>query len=143
MKFPTIFHRSTSSRVSNDEDTSPSDLLSTPLHSSEHSYDHRARHQDDLISVISAMQESENGLYNPTRKFTYHVNNIADPMQCQSITPLVDEECRTRMLTWCSNVSIYVCITPTSSSRICILIYHFYVTSLHDTPGIIYIYIHT
>ena len=125
MKFPTIFHRSTSSRVSKDEDTSPSDLLSTPLHSSEHSYDHRVRHQDDLISVISAMQESENGLYNPTRKFTYHVNNIADPMQCRSITPLVDEECRTRMLTWCSNVSIYVCIS-------------FYVSRQHLLLGYVY-----
>ena len=131
MKFPTIFHRSTSSRVSNDEDTSPSDLLSTPLHLSESSYDHRARHQDDsrhqddLISVISAMQESENGLYNPTRKFTYHVNTIADPMQCQSITPLVDEECRTRMLTWCSNVSI-LCIASVYVSRQHLLLEYVY-----------------
>ena len=105
MKFPKIFYHSSSSMVSNDEDTSPSDLLSTPLHLSEPSYDHRARHQDDLVSIISAMQESENGLYNPTRKFTYHINiNVANPMQ-QVASPLVDEVCRTRMLTWCSHVS--------------------------------------
>lgn len=112
------------------KDTSPSES-NTPLHLSEPSYDHRARHQDDSVSIISAMQESENGAYNPKRKFTYHINDIADTMQ-QETTPLVDEECRTRMLTWCSNVSTCV-VQSTSSSQACILIYLFYVTFLYDT----------
>ena len=60
--------------------------------------------QDEFIAVISAMQESESstGAYNPTLRYSY-----SDKEKLHSTSPpLVNVDCRSKMLGWCSNVSV-------------------------------------
>ena len=62
--------------------------------------------QDELIAVISAMQESESSTgasYNPTLRYSY--SDKDDNLHSTS-PPLVNVDCRSRMLGWCSNVSV-------------------------------------
>jgi len=61
--------------------------------------------QDELIAVISAMQESESstGAYNPTLRYSY--SDKDDNLHSTS-PPLVNVDCRSRMWGWCSNVSV-------------------------------------
>ena len=62
--------------------------------------------QDELIAVISAMQESESstGSYNPMGRYSY--SDKDDKLHSTS-PPLVNVDCRSRMLGWCSNVSVH------------------------------------
>ena len=78
--------------------------------------------QDELIAVISAMQESESstGAYNPTLRYSY--SNEDDKLHSSS-PPLVNVDCRSRMLRWCSNVSVsllyYMCLDITILTLYC------------------------
>ena len=77
--------------------------------------------QDELIAVISTMQESESstGAYNPTLRYSY-----SDKEKLHSTSPpLVNVDCRSRMLRWCSNVSVsllyYMCLDITILTLYC------------------------
>jgi len=60
--------------------------------------------QDEFIAVISAMQESEGstGAYNPMGRYSYSDKDD----NLHSTSPLVNIDCRSRMLGWTSNVSV-------------------------------------
>lgn len=66
----------------------------------------------ELISVLSAMQESESGAYDPSGKFTFHTDQFMHLLQLGDDLPnqkrsLVDEKCRAKMLDWCSKMVDY------------------------------------
>ena len=61
--------------------------------------------RDELIAIIAAMQETESGgAYDPSNKFVYPEHD--DDNQSEDKLS-VNVECRSRMLDWCSNVSVY------------------------------------
>ena len=62
--------------------------------------------RDELIAIIAAMQETESSgaAYDPSGKFVYPEHDD----DCQSEDMSVNIECRSRMLAWSSNVSVYV-----------------------------------
>ena len=110
MKFPIFHSHHGTSRFAS---TEVHDTAGKPLQpSSGPEYDNIR--EDELLSIISAMQESENGgAYDPSGKFTYHTEQPKDLEQPQDgrasrkhiSVPMVDERCRKTMLNWCSKVS--------------------------------------
>jgi len=62
--------------------------------------------QDEFIAVISVMQESESstGAYDPMGRYSY--SDKDDKLLSSTSPPLVNVDCRSRMLSWCSNVSV-------------------------------------
>mmetsp|Transcript_18566 Transcript_18566/g.34168 ORF Transcript_18566/g.34168 Transcript_18566/m.34168 type:complete len:421 (+) Transcript_18566:165-1427(+) len=112
MKFP-IFHRHHgTSRFASTEVHDAAGKPLQPLSGPE--YDNNR--EDELVSIISVMQESENGgAYDPSGKFTYHTEQPKDLEQPHdglasrkhiSIS-MVDERCRKIMLNWCSKMVDY------------------------------------
>ena len=69
--------------------------------------------RDELIAIIAAMQETESGgaAYDPSGKFVYPEHDD----DCQSEDMSVNIECRSRMLAWSSNVSVYVLFSMIAS----------------------------
>ena len=67
--------------------------------------------QDELVSVILAMHDTETGgAYDPGKKFTYpeqekQPSNDDSCTKKEKKTLIVDDDCRTRMLEWSSKVS--------------------------------------
>ena len=75
--------------------------------------DHMNMAQDELVSVILAMHETETGgAYDPGQKFTYPEQEKQPPNdECTKRNKkslIVDDGCRTRMLEWSSKVSFRV-----------------------------------
>ena len=80
---------------------------------------------DEIVSIISFMQQSENAAYDPSKKYTYHAAKLLYHRRSRSLNKdsrfggsgdqsLVDERCRAKMLDWSFKVS--VCF-PSISSR--------------------------
>ena len=118
MKFA-IFHRyqessSTSSKGVLDVKEALKQLPPPPLVPSQESSttcDHMNMAQDELVSVILAMHDTETGgAYDPGKKFTYPAQekqptNDDSCTKKEKKTLIVDDDCRTRMLEWSSKVS--------------------------------------
>lgn len=119
MKFA-IFHRyqesssSTSSKGVLDVKEALKQLPPPPLVPSQESSttcDHMNMAQDELVSVILAMHDTETGgAYDPGKKFTYPAqekqpSNDDSCTKKEKKTLIVDDDCRTRMLEWSSKVS--------------------------------------
>lgn len=64
----------------------------------------------ELTSIISAMQEKERdgGIYDPSRKFAYQTGRQPqDDLFGTKVSPMVDENCRARMLEWSTKMIDY------------------------------------
>ena len=63
-----------------------------------------------ILPVLSAMQESERGPYDPSGKFAFHTEHLVHTIQQNDCLyrdngGVVNEKCRAKMLDWCSKVS--------------------------------------
>lgn len=118
MRFPT-FHRPSSSsdmdasieekEACNHRKNVPSEVLPLPplqyTREPEHDND-----PEDLISIMTTMQQKELDKYNPLQRFEYPLSSNAPLPQDndnfnRKKTLIVDDECRTRMLEWSLKVS--------------------------------------
>lgn len=79
-----------------------SQLHSTPLFNTE-----MVR---EIVSVLSAMQESERGAYDPSGKFAFHTEKSIHSNLHRENRTVVDERCRAKMLDWCSKMIDYFAI---------------------------------
>ena len=132
MRFPT-FHRHHGLLSSGDIDASiakecnnstndSSELLPlSPLQYIRESEQDNNNDHEDLISTMSTMQQKELDNYNPLQRFEYPLSSNTplpqdydDDIINKKKTSIVDEECRTRMLKWCSNVSVSLLDDDTS-----------------------------
>ena len=125
MRFPTFHRHHDAPSSSGDMDASivneaynhPKNMSSEQLPLPPFQYIRETEHDDDheeLVSIISRMQQKELDSYNPLQRFEYPVvpskaqlqqhNNDDNNINKKRIS-VVDEECRTRMFEWCIKVS--------------------------------------
>ena len=121
MRFPT-FHRHHGLLSSGNIDASIAKECNNPTNDSSgvlpptFQYIRETEHDDDheeLISIISRMQQKELDSYNPLQRFEYPLssnaplpqdNNDDNNINKKRIS-VVDDECRSQMLKWCIKVN--------------------------------------
>lgn len=152
MKFPVAFHHRSGSGSCASRDHRAHDIMSPSPSASAMPVPSPPRvdgRSYELVSVIAAMHESENGgLYDPSGRFDYRAapgrglqQTACNDRMVATPPPMVDDICRSKMLDWCSKVSIvhrlcicHLCSPRPSRRLICSLCRYIYSNCHYHCP---------